>query len=104
MSPKTPAAVSGRGGHTRTFYVALSVGPGFDISEDACLRIMRMYNCKCAENDRWEEHDLLRKVQEAYRVVTRRGWKLDEDREGWQRSTNGGRDVPPPSGGAEGSH
>lgn len=72
-------AVSGQNGHDKAFKAACKVGPGFDLSPDAALRILLThYNPRCAPP--WSERELAHKVGEAYKVEPRRGWLLEDDR------------------------
>jgi putative DNA primase/helicase len=73
---KCEPAVSGQGGHDKTFGVACRVGPGFDLSEDEAFRYLRdHFNPRCEPP--WDERDLRRKVSEGFKVESRRGWLLD---------------------------
>ncbi len=69
-------AVSGQHGHNQTFKVACKLGPGFDIPEEVAYQIISTsYNPRCVPP--WPEKEIRRKVAEAYRVETRRGFMLD---------------------------
>lgn len=69
------AAISGQNGHSQTLKVAVAVGPGFNLSEEEAFRVLwQHYNPRCEPP--WSEADLQRKVREAYRVETQRGWQL----------------------------
>ena len=76
---RIPPAVSGRGGHTATFRVALLVVRGFDLDVETALRVLREeWNPACEPP--WSEHDLHRKVREAARSRAPRGFLLVERR------------------------
>ena len=78
---KCEPAVSGQGGHDKAFKAACKVGPGFDLSEEAALRLLRdQYNSRC--DPEWTEKELRHKVAEAYKVEARRGWLLNAERNG----------------------
>ena len=89
-------AVSGQGGSGQTLKVAVEVGPGFDLPEDVAYRLLSTeYNPRCEPP--WSEPELRHKVDDAYRVETRRGWHLNGD--GRNGSGGNGRvgTLPPPS-------
>jgi hypothetical protein len=70
-------AVSGQAGHDTTFGAACRVGPGFDLPPDVAFRLrMDEYNPRCLPP--WSEAELRHKVDDAYKVESRRGWLLDE--------------------------
>lgn len=72
-------AVSGQRGHDKAFKAACKVGPGFDLDPATALRLLlEQFNPRCEPP--WSERELQHKVEEAYKVETRRGWLLDEDR------------------------
>ena len=73
-----PPAISGQHGHNTTFRAACSAGPGFGLTEEQLITIMRdVYNPKCIPP--WGERDLYHKVREAYkREERRRGWMLEK--------------------------
>ena len=74
---KVPGAVSGSGGHTQTLKAAMG-GPGFDLTPGETLDILRGdYNPRC--EPRWLDKELQHKVDEAYKIETRRGWLLEVD-------------------------
>lgn len=60
-----PGAVSGQGGHGRTFQVAQACRRGFGLSEEDSLEILREYNERC--EPRWNEHELRHKIDSAAR-------------------------------------
>ena len=74
---KVPGAVSGSGGHTQTLKAAMG-GPGFDLTPGETLDILRAdYNPRC--EPQWLDKELQHKVDDAYKVETRRGWLLEVD-------------------------
>jgi hypothetical protein len=83
-------AISGQGGHDKTFGAACRVGPGFDLPEAITLRLIRdHYNPRCEPP--WSDAELEHKVRDAYRVETRRGWLLED------KPAQGGKYGVPPS-------
>lgn len=98
-------AVSGQGGHLKTFKVACKVGPGFDLAEDVAFALLwERYNPRCEPP--WTEAELRHKVADAYREADRRGqgrgFMLDippAGRNGFHhRGTNGAASTIPPAG------
>ena len=78
---KCEPAISGQKGHNAAFKTACKVGPGFDLSPDAAYRLLAThYNPRCEPP--WSERELRHKVDEAYKVETRRGWLKDAERPG----------------------
>jgi putative DNA primase/helicase len=95
-------AVSGEGGHDRLFKVACNLGPGLDLPpEDAFALLRDVYNPRCVPP--WSEAELRHKVDDAYRLESRRGWLLDAARTRSNGRTRIGSDdasaVPPMDGG-----
>jgi putative DNA primase/helicase len=88
---KCEPAVSGEGGNNKLFKVACHVGPGLDLPPDEALSLLReVYSPKCLPP--WSEAELRHKVDDAYRIETRRGFLLDAPRtrvNGDGASTNG---------------
>jgi hypothetical protein len=83
-------AVSGQAGHATTFGAACRVGPGFNLPPDVAFRLLRdEYNPRCVPP--WSGAELRHKVDDAYKVESRRGWLLEEQ----PASANG--QGPPPS-------
>jgi hypothetical protein len=71
------AAISGQAGHDKLFAATCTAGPGFNLSPETCLRIIKeIYNPRCEPP--WSDYDLNHKVEDAYRVEKRRGWMLGE--------------------------
>jgi hypothetical protein len=62
-------AVSGQGGHNRTFHVAGQLAVGFDLSDDEAMTVLREWNARCSPP--WSERELLRKVHEARKTSQR---------------------------------
>ena len=75
---KCDPAVSGSAGHNAAFSAACKVGPGFNLApQDAYRLMLASYNPRC--DPPWSEKELRHKVDEAYKVETRRGWFLEVD-------------------------
>jgi len=84
-------AISGQGGSVPTFRAACTIGPGFDLTPATTLRLLLThYNPRCVPP--WSEGEMRHKVEDAYKVETRRGWLLN--------STPPGRSAPSPGGSA----
>lgn len=66
---KLPSAVSGDGGHNRTFHVACVLAHGFGLAEDAAWSLLAEYNARCVPP--WTEKELQRKLSEAVGAKTR---------------------------------
>jgi hypothetical protein len=77
-------AVSGCGGHNRTFHVAGQLVHGFALSEDAAFQLLQAWNARCEPP--WSETDLRRKVGEAAKAPCDkpRGWLRDANE--WEAS------------------
>jgi predicted P-loop ATPase len=86
-------AISGQRGHDVTLRVACAIGPGFNLTEDETYRYLCQWNATCQPP--WSEPELRRKVSEAFKVESRRGWIRDagentsSSRGSAQASTNG---------------
>ncbi len=96
---KCDPAVSGQGGHDAAFKAACKVGPGFDLPAEVAFRLLwNDYNPRC--DPAWSEKDLRHKVDEAYKVETRRGWLRDAERprNGASNGATNGKHEPPPKG------
>lgn len=92
---KCEGAISGQGGHNRTFAVASALVNGFLLSPEAALRLLKSdYNRKCSPP--WSENELQHKVDDALRAGPpdgkEPGWLLKSD----------GRAVTSPVNGAHG--
>jgi putative DNA primase/helicase len=71
-------AISGQNGHSKTFYAACKIGPGFDLPPDLALRIIsEEYNPQCQPP--WSQRELEHKIDSAYERESRRGWLLQSD-------------------------
>lgn len=69
-------AIAGALGHRTTLQVAIKLACGFDLSEDEAFGLLlECYNPVCRPP--WSEVELRRKVQEALRMCTDRGWLLN---------------------------
>ncbi len=75
---KMPAAISGSGGHDRTFAVACALCIGFDLGPDDALDLLREYNERCEPP--WGDHDLEHKIASAMRADGERGHLLVAER------------------------
>lgn len=61
---KREPAISGQGGHARTFRTAAALVRGFELPEDVAFDLLwHEYNPRCEEP--WSEYELRRKVREA---------------------------------------
>jgi putative DNA primase/helicase len=93
-------AIAGQRGHNQTLRAACSIGPGFDLDPEDCLRILlEHFNPRCEPP--WSEKELRHKVEEAYRLTADRGWLLNEKpkRERPIRNLESGISNPePPTG------
>jgi len=84
---KIPPAVSGQGGHNRTFYAACILVDGFALPREDALELLRDYNKRCQPP--WSESDLLHKVDSAIARTTRRGYLL-----GWTEQELATKPLP----------
>lgn len=76
---KVDPGVSGSGGSTPAFRAACKIGPGFDLSEDQAVRLLLThYSPRCAPP--WSEKEIRHKVADAFKVESRRGFLLNEER------------------------
>lgn len=79
---KCDPSISGDGGHDAAFSAACKIGPGFDLPREAALRMLREhFNPKCKPP--WSEKELIHKVDDSYKVETRRGWLLNAE---WKKA------------------
>jgi len=60
---KMPPAISGAGGHDRTFHVAIVLYWGFSLDRDSALCLLREYNQRCEPP--WNEGELVHKIDSA---------------------------------------
>ena len=76
---KTEPAVSGSGGHNKTFTLATALCHGFNLSEDEAFTILADWNRSCSPP--WSDRDLRHKIKSAINTphAYRRGWLLDGD-------------------------
>jgi hypothetical protein len=87
-------AISGSGGHAKTFAAACRVGPGFDLAPDVALELIeRHYNPRCEPP--WSHAELAHKVEDAYKVETDRGWLLRVPPNGNGNGNGNGRPPAP---------
>jgi hypothetical protein len=101
-------AVQGEKGSWKTIKVACKVGPGFDLSPDQAFALLRdVYSPRCQPP--WPDAQLRHKVDDSYKLESRRGFLLDAPRSRVGRTGNGrahadddGALGPPPDGGRRG--
>jgi hypothetical protein len=76
---KVPPAVSGQGGHNRTFHAAGVLVHGFGLSVEDALPLMLEWNAAC--DPPWTEAEIERKLREAAKAPCNRpvGWLRDEE-------------------------
>ena len=74
-----PPAISGSGGHSQTFALAVALGHGFNLNEADCWKLLTDYNATCSPP--WGERDLRHKMRDAYNTqhTKARGWLLNDD-------------------------
>jgi RecA-family ATPase len=60
-----PPAISGAGGHSQTYSVAVALTHGFQLQRDAALSLLREYNAGCQPP--WSERELAHKIDESIR-------------------------------------
>lgn len=84
---KCDRAVSGQGGHDRTFHVACVLVQGFDLADADALAVLREWNAGCSPP--WSEGELNHKVRSARTAAhdRPRGYLLGAS--GQQRMTGG---------------
>ncbi len=77
---KEPPAISGQGGHARTFHVACIAVQGFDLSDGEALQAMADWNAGLKEQ--WTEAELMHKITDARESHCDKeiGYLLREDR------------------------
>jgi hypothetical protein len=97
-------SVEGQDGSGQLLKVAIKIGCGLDLPRETVIRLLsEHYNVEGRCDPPWPQKLLDRKVDEAYRVETRRGWLLTEDRRnggnGAHRNGSGnGNGLPAPPG------
>ena len=69
---KIPPAISGQGGHNRTFHVACLLVLGFALTEAEAMAVMGEYNARCQPP--WTNRELMHKVQDAAKQPGERGY------------------------------
>jgi RecA-family ATPase len=74
-----PPAISGSGGHSQTFALAVALAHGFNLSEQETTALMTAYNLKCTPP--WTDRELKHKIKDAYNTPHSkpRGWMLDDN-------------------------
>ena len=86
-------AVSGAQGHSTTLQAAIKIACGFDLTEDEAFGLLaEVYNPMCRPP--WGEADLRRKVREAQKVCSNRGWLNGGQGKGSLDSARGVREEP----------
>lgn len=80
---KLPEAVSGQGGHDRTFHAACVLVCGFGLSPDEAYPVLCEYNQRC--NPPWSEKDLHHKLDDAAKQPGPRNYLRDARPEQWDR-------------------
>jgi putative DNA primase/helicase len=58
-----PPAISGQGGHARTFKLAIALVQGFDLSPEVALQFLEVYNRRC--EPAWSRAELKHKLADA---------------------------------------
>ena len=76
---KMEPAISGQGGHDRTYTVACRLVIGFNLSKDDALDVLREYNKGCKPE--WSERELEHKVDDADKEPGERGYLLKAEAE-----------------------
>ena len=78
-SAAMPPSVSGGGGHSQTFALAVALAHGFNLSEQETTALMVAYNLKCSPP--WSDRELKHKIKDAYNTPHSkpRGWMLDDN-------------------------
>jgi putative DNA primase/helicase len=69
---KCPPAISGQGGHNRTFSVACKLMQGFALSIHEAMPYMEHYNQQC--EPLWSHKELMHKLTDAAKRSDRRGY------------------------------
>jgi replicative DNA helicase len=77
-----PDAVSGEGGHNRTFHVACVLVLGFGLGEDEAMGLLREYNVRCKPP--WREDELQHKVKSADEQPGERNYLRDAEPASWK--------------------
>lgn len=89
---KMDAAVSGEGGHNKTYAVACVLVKGFELSTAQALDILKDYNARC--DPPWTEHELQHKIDDASRASGASGYLRNAKPERWE-SINVPQHKPP---------
>ena len=71
---KMPEAISGDGGHDKTFMVALTLVKGFALPEATALKLLQEYNESCVPS--WSDKDLRHKIESAVKAEAETGYLL----------------------------
>jgi P4 family phage/plasmid primase-like protien len=75
---KVPSAVSGQGGHDRTFAAACALVLGFDLTVEEALPLLGQWNETCQPP--WTEKELRHKLEDADKQPGERGYLLTSSR------------------------
>ena len=78
---KMEAAVSGEGGHNKTFAVACALIKGFELTTRDALDVLQEYNQRC--DPAWTEHELQHKIDSATRASGSTGYLRNAKPERW---------------------
>jgi len=81
---KCPPAISGQGGHSTTFTVAVALVNGFAFDQEQALSLLREYNACCQPP--WSEKDLQHKINSAVKTPHNkpRGHLLEDINDQWR--------------------
>jgi hypothetical protein len=95
---KAPPAISGQGGHDRTFNVACLLVKDFGLTVDQALEAIQDWNKTCQPP--WSEHDLRHKLADAAKKEGPVGRLAGTNGTGTNGASNGhyGEDTEPPKG------
>lgn len=80
---KMDAAVSGDGGHSKTFAVACVLVKGFELSSSDALDVLREYNQRC--DPPWSERELQHKIDDATRAKGASGYLRNAKPDRWEQ-------------------
>lgn len=71
---KIPPAISGQGGHSQTFKVAMILLEGFGLSEAEAMTYLSYYNDRC--QPQWSQSELVYKIKSASKQInySKRGY------------------------------
>jgi len=75
---RVPPAISGQGGHNRTYRVACVLVLGFNLSPEAAFPVLSQWNAACEPP--WSDKELWHKLFDADKLTGPRGWLLESGR------------------------